>query len=211
MSESARRPNVLVLMVDQQRTDSLGCHGGFGAQVCRTPNLDRLAAEGVRFGRAYTAAPLCSPARASLLTGLWPTHHGMLFNSGGRQETFYHRGRIPDDVPVLGRLFRDAGYHTAYFGKWHVGPEEDIRRLGFQEGPRPSEARDPGIPTVARYPKRDVIQRRWRLDPTVYSGVTTADGEDIQEIWYCRRAQEWLRQHTMERTGEPFLCFLSMQ
>src|SRR5690348_7106596 len=130
---SERRPNVLVLMVDQQRTDSLGCYGGFGSQLCRTPHLDQLAAEGVRFRRAYTAAPLCSPARASLMTGLWPTHHGMFFNSGdGQSDTdFNHRGRIPDDLPFLGSLFRDAGYHTSYFGKWHIGPAADIRRLGF--------------------------------------------------------------------------------
>ena len=68
------RPNVLVLMVDQQRADTQGCNGGFGAQVSRTPRLDRLAAEGARFRRAYTAAPLCSPAgswrgRCAWLTG----------------------------------------------------------------------------------------------------------------------------------------------
>jgi arylsulfatase A-like enzyme len=104
------RPNVLVLMVDQQRRDTLGCYGGFGSQVCRTPRLDRLAAGGVRFDRAYTAAPLCSPARASLQSGLWPTHHGMLFNSRSRDLSVFQNTRIADGVPVMGRSLREAGF-----------------------------------------------------------------------------------------------------
>jgi arylsulfatase A-like enzyme len=199
------RPNVLVLATDQQRADTLGCYGGFGAQVCRTPNLDRLAVGGVLFRNAYTAVPLCSPARASLLTGLWPTHHGMLFNSSGG-ESFYHRGRISDDVDVLGRIFRDAGYHTSYFGKSHVGRDDDMQRLGFDEGLPLNYAQ---APRRALYPKTDVIQRRWLVDPTIYSGITTADGEDIVEIWYCRRAQEWLRRHASERRNQPFFCVVS--
>ena len=201
---------MLVLMVDQQRRDTLGGYGGFGSQVCRTPRLDRLAAEGVRFDRAYTAAPLCSPARASLQTGRWPTHHGMLFNSRSRDLSFFSNRRIADDMPVLGKRLRDAGYHTAYSGKWHCGPEEDIRRLGYDEGPRPSDARAPEIPKVADYPKIDPVIRRWARGPTVYSAVTTADGDDFLEIWYCHRAQEWLRRHAAERPDQPFLCFLSM-
>ena len=205
MTSDQRPPNVLMLTVDQQRSDTLGCYGGFGAQVCRTPHLDQLAAGGVRFRNAYTAVPLCSPARASLLTGLWPTHHGMLFNTSGA-DSLYHRARVSDDVPVLGRVFRDAGYHTSYFGKSHVGSDEDMQRLGFDEGLPLGSAHGPhrGL-----YPKTDVIQRRWLLDPTVYSGITTADGEDIVEIWYCRRAQEWLRRHASERRDRPFFCVLS--
>lgn len=205
----AGRPNVLVLMVDQQRADSLGCYGGFGAQVCRTPRLDRLAGQGIRYERAYTASPLCSPARASLLTGLWPTHHGMLFNSLGRPGDFRQRGRLPDDMPSLGRLFRDPGYHTSYFGKWHVGAEEDIRRLGFDEGPPSTERGAPEVPSPRDYPLIDPVRRRWLRDPTVYSAVTTADGEAIREIWLARRAQEWLRAHVAQRPAEPFLCFVS--
>src|SRR5262249_22204822 len=152
---------------------------------------------------------LCSPARASLLTGLWPTHHGMIFNSSGSDVAFHHRARLPDELPALGRLFRDAGYRTAYFGKWHAGSEEDIRRLGFAEGPPSTESRAPGVPSVRDYPLIDPVRRRWLQNPTVYSGVTTADGEAFREIWICRRAQEWLRRHATARAEEPFLCFVS--
>jgi arylsulfatase A-like enzyme len=205
-----RRPNVLVLMVDQQRRDTLGCYGGFGSRVCRTPRLDGLAGGGVRFGRAYTAAPLCSPARASLQTGQWPTHHGMLFNSGSQDLEVFRSVRIPEGAPALGRALRDAGYHTAYFGKWHAGPEEDLRRLGYDDGPRPTDARAAEIPAVGRYPMTDPVVRRWARGPTVYSAVTTADGDDFREIWYCHRAQEWLRRHAAGQPHRPFLCFLSV-
>jgi arylsulfatase A-like enzyme len=205
-----RRPNVLVLMVDQQRQDTLGCYGGFGSQVCRTPRLDQLAAEGVRFERAYTAAPLCSPARASLQTGLWPTHHGILFNTGSRDLGTFRNARVGDGVPALGRLLRDEEYHTAYFGKWHCGPDADIPRLGYDEGPHATDLQSVQIPGPGTYPKIDPVVRRWARGPTVYSAVTTADGDDYREIWYCNRAQEWLRAHAASRQDQPFLCFLSL-
>ena len=146
MSVPPPRPNVLVLMVDQQRADTLGCYGGFGAQVCRTPRLDRLAAEGARFRRAYTAAPLCSPARASLQTGLWPTHHGMLFNSGSQDLERFRGARLADGIPALGRALRDAGYHTAYFGKWHAGPDADLAAPGLRRRPPASPPPAPRRP-----------------------------------------------------------------
>ena len=71
----SRRPNILFLMTDQQRGD---CLGAAGNKIIHTPNLDRIAREGVRFSRAYSSTPTCTPARTALLTGLSPWHHGML-------------------------------------------------------------------------------------------------------------------------------------
>ena len=73
------QPNILFLMADQLRADCLGCYGN---DVIRTPNLDRLASQGVRFTSAYTSVPSCTPARSALLTGLSPWHHGMLGMTG---------------------------------------------------------------------------------------------------------------------------------
>src|SRR3954465_6267238 len=70
-----RRPNILFLMTDQHRTD---CVGAYGNTAIRTPNLDRIAREGVLFRNAYSSTPTCTPARSALLTGLSPWHHGML-------------------------------------------------------------------------------------------------------------------------------------
>lgn len=112
--EVAERPNVLVLMADQLRADLLGVNG---SPICRTPHLDRLAAQGVSFSRAYTPTPLCSPARAALFTGRYPHSNGITVNT-----------RPPDSpTPCLHEgermLFEHlapAGYRCAYLGKWHL-------------------------------------------------------------------------------------------
>ncbi|MGW0066445.1 sulfatase-like hydrolase/transferase [Streptosporangium sandarakinum] len=107
--------NVLFLMTDQHRTDTLGCYGN---PSVRTPALDGLAAEGARFDRFYTPTAICTPARASLFTGLHPFRHGLLVNperNGGA------RDEVADDHPVLPGPLLDAGYNMGHVGKWHIG------------------------------------------------------------------------------------------
>ena len=99
-------PNVLLITTDQQRTDSLSCYGsGFTA----TPHLDRLAAEGVRFERAYCANPVCTPARASIFTGRYLSRHGA-WNIGMN---------VPQEERMLSHFLGEAGYRTHYIGKAH--------------------------------------------------------------------------------------------
>lgn len=104
-----RRPNILFLMTDQQRGDCLGADGN---RAIHTPNLDRLAAEGVRFRHAYSSTPTCTPARTALLTGLSPWHHGMLGMTNMAR-------RYPLEMP---QALRDAGYFTTAIGKMHFFP-----------------------------------------------------------------------------------------
>ncbi|ROO85775.1 arylsulfatase A-like enzyme [Actinocorallia herbida] len=109
--------NILFLMTDQHRVDTLGCYGGSGAS---TPALDGLAAEGARFDRFYTPTAICTPARASLFTGLHPFRHGLLVNpernGGGRDE-------VAEEDPVLSVPLLAAGYNAGHVGKWHIGRE----------------------------------------------------------------------------------------
>ena len=97
---SSDRPNILILATDQQRADSLGCAGH--PQV-RTPNMDRLAAEGVRFTRAITVSPLCMPSRISFVTGQYPHNHHVWWN----------RGDVAEGDVSLFRLLRAGRYRTA--------------------------------------------------------------------------------------------------
>ena len=105
--EGGLPPNLLFLYADQHRADVLGCAGN---DIVVTPNLDRLANEGVRFEQAWTESPICQPARASLLTGRYPSDHGVLGNFAGNCKPEW------DTFP---RRLQQAGYTTASIGKTH--------------------------------------------------------------------------------------------
>ncbi|MFE5256867.1 sulfatase-like hydrolase/transferase [Streptomyces coelicoflavus] len=109
--------NVLFLMTDQHRVDTLGCYGN---PLVRTPALDSLAAEGTRFDRFYTPTAICTPARASLATGLHPFRHGLLVNperNGGS------RDELDDAHPMFTNRLMEHGYRVGHVGKWHIGRE----------------------------------------------------------------------------------------
>ena len=112
------RPNVVLILTDDQRWDQLGIEGH---PFLNTPHLDRLAREGARFANMFVTTSLCSPSRASFLSGLYASTHGVVNNF-----TDY-----PADLPSFPRRLQEAGYHTAYIGKWHMGEEDDSKRPGF--------------------------------------------------------------------------------
>ncbi|MGQ9733036.1 MAG: sulfatase-like hydrolase/transferase [Candidatus Zipacnadales bacterium] len=115
---AGERLNILFLMTDQHNARVLGCYGN---EIVQTPNLDRLASEGVRFTNAYCATPFCSPTRASLITGLWPHQHGITHNVDGQATG------ITDKFVITENLLFDRGYRTGHRGKWHLGPYIDVR------------------------------------------------------------------------------------
>ena len=107
------KPNILFIMDDQHRGDCLRSDGNL---AIRTPNIDRIGAEGVRFRRAYSTTPTCTPARSALLTGLSPWNHGMLHMVGMAQ-------KYPVTKP---QALRDAGYYTMGIGKMHFNPQRNL-------------------------------------------------------------------------------------
>ncbi len=116
-----KQPNILLILTDQHRLSALGCYGN---TPCKTPNIDRLAKEGVRFENAYTTCPVCTPARATIISGQYPHQHGMTSNCGYHTAAVWN---IPDHPRMLPRRLIQQGYRCGYTGKWHMCPEENNR------------------------------------------------------------------------------------
>jgi len=126
------RPNVVIILADDLGYGDLGC---YGSPNIRTPNLDRMAAEGMRFTQFYSVAEVCTPSRASLLTGRYPIRSGMC-NDQFRVIRNNSTGGLPSDEITLAEALKTNGYTTACIGKWHLGnwashPAHHPRRHGF--------------------------------------------------------------------------------
>jgi len=115
-----KQPNIVVLMSDQQRLDTVSAYGL--NDICKTPNIDKLAQRGVLFDHAFTPTAICSPARASFYTGLYPHHHGVTGNGLS----------IKEGIKGLNKYLEDAGYACGYAGKWHADQTRGPSDLGFE-------------------------------------------------------------------------------
>ncbi len=125
MGEAKRRPNIVFIMADQLGARALGC---YGSGVDSTPNLDRLAGDGVKFDRFYASVPVCAPNRATILTGRSAEIHGVVSNNYALQS----------DNPTYAHVLREHGYRTGAFGKMHQTPMSwppptSLGFLGFDE------------------------------------------------------------------------------
>ena len=107
--------NIIFYFTDQQRWDTCGC---FGQPLDITPNLDQLAREGVKFDNAFSPQPVCGPCRALFQTGKWPTETGC----------FRNNIMLPAGVKTLGNYIEEAGYETAYIGKWHLASDGELEK-----------------------------------------------------------------------------------
>ena len=185
------RPNILWLMTDEQRRDSLGCYGSAWAQ---TPNLDRLAREGVMFHGAVTPAPVCVPARVSLLSGQYPQRTGVWYN-----------GRFEVRPDYLTEVFREAGYRTASFGKQHyvrwkaafeteanLVLSEEVHYFHYNEGYAADDY------DVVQYPS---AERPW-----IFGGRFPADSSRMSEAQAVEQAMRWLAEQPADL---PFLLRIS--
>jgi arylsulfatase A-like enzyme len=114
----ANQPNLLFIFTDQQRADTLGCYGN---PLVQTPNLDRLAQEGVLFENAYVTQPVCTPSRSSIMTGLYPHSTGLVNNNVS----------LPPEVQTIAEMV-SPDYVKGYYGKWHLG-DEVVPQHGFEE------------------------------------------------------------------------------
>jgi arylsulfatase A len=178
--EQETRPNVLVVLMDDLGWRDLGCYGG---RFIDTPAADRLAREGMRFTDAYAAAPVCSPTRASLLTGQYPGRIGMYEVIQLRDRPYAKltspplKRELPESLETVGEIVSGQGYVCGSVGKWHVG------RTPVEEGfsPIAEKLDDPELATLAaRSPQKQIGK-------------------------YTAQALQLLRDHR----DQPFLLFLN--
>jgi choline-sulfatase len=199
-------PNIVLVMSDQHRADMMGCAGD---PVVKTPNLDRLAAEGSNFTRAYCQGPLCMPARSSLLSERYVRDHGVFVNSS----------QVPPEMPTFVQRLREAGYHTCEIGKMHLYPHRppERRNVSAMREVLVSYGFDEPIETVGKLANRafDTTYTEYLRDKGLFeeyraflrraghiggkNGVAAWQSEpcplsleDYADAWLGRRATQWI-------------------
>lgn len=147
-AEAVTRPNIIFILTDDMGYGDIGCYGGTFAP---TPNLDRMAREGTRFTRYYSASPICSPSRVGATTGMFPARWNITSylqtragNRACEQADF-----LDPKAPTLARTLKASGYATGHFGKWHMGGGRDVKNppkfsdYGFDEHASTWESPEP--------------------------------------------------------------------
>ena len=188
---AATRPNVLFIATDDLNMN-VGCYGD---TIVKTPNLDKLAARGVRFDKAYCQYPFCNPSRASLMTGLRPDTIGIY----DLQHNF--RGTVPDQV-TLPQMFRNNGYFVARVGKmYHYGVPLDIGTSSLDDYKSWDLAINP------RGRDREIHNRIFSLTPGQFGGVLSwlaDDGRDEEHTDGIGATEAVRLLERFKRTGESF-------
>lgn len=192
MRQTAKRPNIVLILIDDLGWRDLAC---YGSSFYETPNIDALARSGLRFRQAYAAAPVCSPTRASLMSGKYPARVGITQYIGGhavgklRDVPYFHG--LPESEYSLARALRQGGYRTFHIGKWHLGgarqwPERhgfDVNIGGWDAGSPQTYYSPWGFPTLEEGRDGDYLTDR--LTDEAIGLVTKADSKPFfLNLWH---------------------------
>lgn len=205
-TDRASTPNIVIVFCDDLGYADVGC---FGAKGWKTPNLDRMAAEGIRFTRFYDAQPVCSASRSALLTGCYPSRVGIMGALGPNSKIGIHSNEV-----TLAEILKQRGYATAIYGKWHLGdrPQFLPTRHGFDQyfGLPYSNDMWPWHPelvnkTLAEHKRRSGYPelRLIEGEQTVIPAVTAADQTQLT-TWYTEHAVKFIEQNK----SRPFFLYV---
>lgn len=201
--------NVLFFLTDQHRTDTLGCYGN---TTVRTPNLDALAASGTVFDRCYTPSAICTPARASLLTGAAPFRHKLLANY---ERNVGYLEDLAEDQYTISRDLQQAGYQLGLVGKWHVGTHKTAADFGYDGPELPGWHNPVDHPDYLRYLAENDLPP-YRISDEVRGTFPNGEPGNLLaatlhqpleatfEYYLAERAIELLRAYAADPEGRPF-------
>ena len=200
------KKNLLFLMVDQMHGQVLD-----NGNPCITPNLDRLSKSGVKFNRAHTANPVCSPARASIMTGLLPHNHGVTTVTHTVDED---QSNLRTDKEHWAQRLKEDGYKTAYFGKWHVERSRKLEDFGWDDYSFIDGLSDEYI-NANKIHKESIIEELPHLyidnppgyDNTPFYGISDIDTDKRVLGLVSNGAKDFLNQVD---TDKPWACFVSV-
>ena len=193
-TQAETKPNVVIIYIDDMGIGDIGCYGG---KFVPTPNIDKLAQDGLLFNQYYSSAPVSSPSRCGLTTGLFPLEVGIntFLNDKAANKRCEQRNFLDDKLPSMARAFQNAGYSTGHIGKWHMGGGRDvhnapsIKNYGFDEYISTYESPDPEPAITATkwiWSDKDSV-KRWR-----------------RTEYFVDKSIEFVKKHK----GEPFFLNL---
>jgi arylsulfatase A-like enzyme len=198
------RPNIVLILADDFGWGDLGCYGG---KIARTPHLDRMASEGVRFTQFYVASPICSPSRCGIITGQFPARWRItsyLQTRAGNQACEMADFLDPA-APSLPRTLKQAGYATAHIGKWHLGGGRDVvnpprfKEYGYDLGIGTWESPEPHPDLTARdwiWSDDDKVKRwdrtKWMVDQTLGFLKENASRPCFVNLWLDDTHTPWV-------------------
>jgi len=193
--EEERPPNIVIIFTDDQGYQDVGC---YGSPNIKTPHLDQMAKEGIRFTNFYVSQPVCSASRASLLTGCYPNRLGI----HGAYSPYVGKGLNPKEETIA-EILKPLGYATAIYGKWHLGSEPELlpTRQGFDEYLGIPYSNDmwpyhPWQGTVFNFPNLPLVENETVID-------TLKDQSHITNL-YTKRAVEFIQKNK----NQPFFLYV---